>query len=144
MGFLHKRVLQQCHPGVIQLLPMTAPAWHNKQLESNLDKCVLRHGMYWRSLWGYVHIYNRLPQTFVDLDTVSKFQGALTHLARCRCNSGDRLWKDSFHSESEVWKTRLMMTWTRLIKGLSPILIQCQGAAGTGLFGDWGLGPGGP
>ena len=45
LGFLHKRVLEQCHPGVIHLLPLTAPAWHNKQIESNLDKCILRHGM---------------------------------------------------------------------------------------------------
>ena len=110
LGFLHKRVLEQCHPGVIHLLPLTAPAWHNKQIESNLDKCILRHGMYWRSLWGYIHIYNRLPQAFIDLNTVSEFQSALTHLARCRCNRGDGLWRDSFHSESEIWKTRLTMT----------------------------------
>ena len=49
-------------------------------------------------------------KAFVDLDTVSKFQGALTHLARCRYERGDSLWRDSFHTSSEIWTTRLMMT----------------------------------
>ena len=36
LGFLHKRVLKQCHPALIKFLPpKTDPAawWHNQQLE---------------------------------------------------------------------------------------------------------------
>ena len=111
LGFLHEKILNECHPGVIALLPFAPPSphWHSKQLFSPIDECVGRHAMFFRSLWGSVLVYNRLPQSFVDITSVTGFPKALTHLAKCRCQAGDPHWRNSFHTESEVWKTRTRM-----------------------------------
>ena len=106
LGFLHKRVLGLSHPGVEALLPMREAHWHDKQIESFLDRVISRQPLYFRSLWGLVHVYNRLPQVFVDIDNVTTFQKELTHLARCRCRNDDSRWPHSFHSSSEIWTTR--------------------------------------
>ena len=42
LGFLHKRVLGECHPGVIALLPYSGlvNGWrHPKQLETQIENC---------------------------------------------------------------------------------------------------------
>ena len=48
LGFLHKRVLNQCHPSVAHLFPFMAPGspYHDKQLDGHLDACIRRPGMY--------------------------------------------------------------------------------------------------
>ena len=41
-------------------------------------------------------IYNHLPPFLVNLEDVSKFQSALTNIARWRCDNGVDDWKYSF------------------------------------------------
>ena len=96
LGFLHKRVLGECHPGIARLFPMCGEIRprHNKQIESRLYECVSRPVLFNRSIFGMVHIYNRLPQFFVDLENVSKFQHELTNVAREACATGVATWKD--------------------------------------------------
>ena len=74
LGFIHKRVLGDCHPAIPSLLPFSAVevAWrHPKQLETHLNICVARPNLYWRSLFGLVHVYNRLPDHIVATISVS-------------------------------------------------------------------------
>ena len=47
LGFLHKRVLNQCHPSVARLFPLlgSCPPYHNKQLDGHLETCIRRPDM---------------------------------------------------------------------------------------------------
>ena len=112
LGFLHKRVLNQCHVGLTTLLPMATRAtrWHDKQIDCQLDKCIARHVLWCRSLFGMVGTYNRLPQWVVDMPTVSAFQAQLTQMARSRCLRGNATWKKSFHGCSEMWRTLSLLS----------------------------------
>ena len=111
LGFIHKRVLGQCHAALKRFLPLsTIPtSWHNKPVNVFLDGCVTQHRLYERSLFGTASVYNRLHQCLIDISSVKGFQSALTDLAKQRCNVGDIHWKESFHSSSEVWRTRRFM-----------------------------------
>ena len=62
LGFLHKRVLEQCHPSLISFLPFeTTPSdWHNKQLKSYVEEPLRFRQLYQRSLWGKILIYDRI------------------------------------------------------------------------------------
>ena len=112
LGFLHKRILNECHPGVIALLPMAThdSHYHSKQIDSQLEKCIARHVLWNRSLFGMIHVYNRLPQEVVDLPSVSVFQTELTRMARTRCWRGDANWKRAFHGCGEWWRTLAMLS----------------------------------
>jgi len=97
LGFLHKRVLGQCHEAVVRMfpfLPVHEP-WHDKQLDSHLYESTCRQVLFSRSVFGMVNIYNRLPQYVVDSASVSNFQKELTHIARHRCSNG-LAWKNTF------------------------------------------------
>ena len=104
LGFLHKRVLGNCHPEIASLLPfMDANGpWHNKQLYGHMDKCVTRWPLFLRSLFGMVQVYNRLPQVFIDIDNVSLFQRELTSVARAYCSNGNARWPSLYQSDAEV------------------------------------------
>ena len=54
------------------------------------------HRLFERSLFGAVGIYNHLPQIVIDLEDISKFQSALTNIARWRCSNGVEDWIYSF------------------------------------------------
>ena len=43
-----------------------------------------------------VDIYNNLPQSYVELGTVSTFQAKLTSIAKLRCERHDADWSSSF------------------------------------------------
>ena len=45
--------------------------------------------MYFKSLWQYILIYNRLPQGLVDTQSVKTFQGKLTQIAKTRAGNND-------------------------------------------------------
>ena len=62
LGFLHKRVFNQCHPAVARLFPFMGPCppYHNKQIDDHMYECIRRPGMYWRSVFGLAAKYNRL------------------------------------------------------------------------------------
>ena len=95
LGFIHKRVLTECHPSLLTLMPnmptgVNLPRYlHGHCIESSMDQVTGRIQMYFRSLYNYIHIYNRLPQEIVAEKTVSAFQAKLTHLAKYSTARGD-------------------------------------------------------
>jgi len=102
LGFLHKRVLGQCHPLVCDALPFAAVElcsnYHNKALHP-FTECVGCQGrLFNRSLYAYILIYNRLPQALVDRSSVKNFQAMLTHLAKMDAMMGVEQWRGSFQS----------------------------------------------
>ena len=111
LGFLHKRVLGIGPPALAQFLPFSplGSHWHNKQLDSHLDSCTTLHALHERSIFGMIHVYNRLHQSLIDILTVSEFKTELTSMARARCRRGDPEWKWSFHSSAQIWLTRREM-----------------------------------
>ena len=98
LGFLHKRVLGVCHVAIQIFFPFApvTPPWHDKQLESYLQSCQYRHTLYSRSLLAMVHVYNRLPQEIVNINSVSGFQRCLTKMARHKCEAGSMHWQRMF------------------------------------------------
>ena len=111
LGFIHKRVIGECHAGVKELLPFSGimNRWHSKQLHTFCDSIVSRHGLYYRSIFGYVHIYNRLSESLVSLDSVKKFQCALTSLAKKRCGFWDPAWRASWKDTASMERTLLFL-----------------------------------
>ena len=104
LGFLHKRVLRQCHPYLEIAFPMaTYPAgFHSRTLHSFLDEMIYHRRPYFRSIYGYIHIYNRLSQSLVASSSVSIFQARLTHVAKVRAQSGDVRWRQAFADCADV------------------------------------------
>ena len=99
LGFLHKIVLGIAHPAIVALFPMASPSRyssrrHSKQFVDQIraeDTLVLR-----RSLFGMCSVYNRLPQGYVNVDSVSEFQAMLVSDARVACQSGRVSWQHLF------------------------------------------------
>jgi len=106
LGFLHKRVLQECYPALCQPLPFAPPGLYTNHHSKVLDPCnealVSNLRLYNRSLYAYVHIYNRLPQTLVDAPTVSSFQARLTHLAKQHAIHAHGDWRKSCQDCQEI------------------------------------------
>jgi hypothetical protein len=100
LGFLHKRVLGECHNAIALMFPFIPVGlpWHNKQLDSHMYECTCRLGLFQRSVFSMVHVYNRLPQYVVDQDSVSKFQTELTKIAKHRCAHLSLPWRTTFTS----------------------------------------------
>ena len=100
LGFVHKAVLGKCHPGINNLLPRKEPTQYDSHTKpiATPDNVIARHSIYHRSIFGTALIYNRLTQSLVDENTVSKFQARLTSIARLRCVAEDPEWQLSFHS----------------------------------------------
>jgi hypothetical protein len=103
LGLLHKRVLGLCHPSFDRLLPWYSSRFeparghgHNKTLYGH--NCEVSHcpGLFSRSIFAMVDMYNTLPQHAVDCSTVSEFQSYLNHIAHTRCQQGDVKWSSSF------------------------------------------------
>ena len=105
LGLLHKRVLCLCHPGLIQALPFSQEnrlIYHNKTLHTFLGDVRVNHKLYFKSLYGYTHMYNRLTQTLVDLPSVCSFQAKLTHLVKTRAEIGDAAWRQSLDDSGKI------------------------------------------
>ena len=105
LGFLHKRVLGQCHRNLIQLLPLWADRFseprgrgHSRQLYAHWVEIKCWRSLWNRSIFGMVDTYNDLPQHVVDAPSVSTFQAYLNHIARTRCQQGEAAWAASFCS----------------------------------------------
>ena len=103
LGLLHKRVLGKCHPSFENLLPWYSSRFqparghgHNKTLYGH--NCEISHcqGLFSRSIFAMVDMYNTLPQHAADCSTVSEFQSYLNHIAHTRCQQGDVKWSSSF------------------------------------------------
>ena len=93
LGLLHKRVRGIAHEQFSKLFPLsenqTRPGRHNKQLayvrndEMHFQQCLLH-----RSLFNLTLAYNRSPQNFIDIASISEFQHELTEIAKARCLAG--------------------------------------------------------
>ena len=97
----------------MQFLPMNnhVSQGHDKQITFHLEKCIGRHQLYFRSLFGKILAYNRLPQCSVNASSIKSFQSELTKIARLRCEKQKEDWQSTFHNEVEIWKTRQMLAW---------------------------------
>ena len=103
LGFLHKRVLCQCHPYLLEALPLSQdPFMHSRTLHTFIDEVSEHHNLYFRSLFGYAHIYNRLTQHIVELPSVEAFQSKLTHLVKTQAEHANERWRQAFEDCSEV------------------------------------------
>jgi len=103
LGLLHKRVLGLCHPSFERLLPWYNSRFtearrlgHTKQLYGHWIEVTHCQGLFTRSIFGMVDIYNNLPQQAADASSVTAFQQYLIHIARSRCQSEDVAWSSSF------------------------------------------------
>ena len=110
LGFIHKCVLQECHPALPRLLPMlvqtgiTATSLHTRQVDPQLSSVSSRNALYFRSLYHFVLIYNRLPQELVNLDSVSSFQSQLTKFAKLRALRGMTTWRNAYENCGDVMR----------------------------------------
>ena len=91
LGFLHKRVLGLSQSCIESLLPWFNDVFsiprrgHNKQLYSNFREVQFQHGLFNRSVFALVDVYNLLPQAAVDCTSIASFQSFLSHVARTKC-----------------------------------------------------------
>ena len=109
LGFIHKRVLGTCHPGIAKLLPFSGiTVYHNKQMRAP-SPMTHRSISFNRSLFGLLQIYNMLPQFAVDCTSVKSFQTMLTRFVRRRCADGDPEWASSYDTCDAIWQLRLWM-----------------------------------
>ena len=56
----------------------------------------VQHNLFNRSVFGMVHVYNKLPQRVVECSSVSSFQRSLTLIAREACRKNEPKCKSSF------------------------------------------------
>ena len=76
--------------------------WNSKTLDAKMSGVNGHWKLYFRALWSYALIYNRLPDGIVMSETVSAFQAKLNHLAQVRAQSNDPKWRESFQSGGDV------------------------------------------
>ena len=98
LGVIHRAALG-CGPPHFQewFCPGSAPVrlggrtWHTKQIHDRFRH--LGKGFIDRSVFGYIAVYNLLPQSVVDCRTLKEFQGMCQDLVRERLSSD--AWKMS-------------------------------------------------
>ena len=110
LGFLHKRCLGECHPLVCAALPFAADHgvignFHSKALYPFSDQVFYNRRLFDRSVYAYIHIYNRLPQVVVDASSVKEFRQKLPHLARLRAITDQGDWRSSFQDLGDLMRT---------------------------------------
>ena len=103
LGTIHRRVLTLTPSAISALLPFSetsahaystrlAIRLHDKQLEDRASGVVTE--MFRRSLFGYVGIYNRLPQCCVDLPNIKSFQTHLQSSLRNQVQIDNPTWRE--------------------------------------------------
>jgi len=105
LGFLHKRVLGHCHPLLCTSLPFAEGLeanYHSKALDPQIDGVNYQHRLYARSLYGYILMYNRLPQCFVDAPSVKSFQAKLTQMAKHQAQLDQSSWRKAYQSMADI------------------------------------------
>ena len=128
LGFLHRVVLGQVSGQISDLFPM-APALaspdnisarsrggicarHNKQIVDRVQ--VSSSDQFRRSIFGMVQCYNSLPQSVVDLQTVSLFQRSLQVVLFRHAESGSANWQDIY---SDGRRYSSMLRFQALFRG---------------------------
>ena len=105
LGFLHKRVLEVCHPAMVKDLKLEsvqAGRYHTRTLESHWSEVNSHSRLFNNSLYMYILMYNRLPQEIVDCTSVSSFQKKLTKCAKDRAEQGNTNWRCSYKDCKDV------------------------------------------
>ncbi len=92
LAFLHKLFLPDAHAHIQELFPRVG------EQRMFWDRCSFeRHNTYpelhKRSLFHLTRVYNALPQTIRDHNTILDFQQHLTHIARVKCSKFDEDWQ---------------------------------------------------
>jgi len=101
LGFLHKRIIEECHPALREALPFCPglqAMYHDKALDPFSDQVRYQGRLYQRSLYIYILMYNLLPQTLVDSPFVFVFQARLTHLAKEQARRDQESWRNSYQT----------------------------------------------
>ena len=101
LGFIHKRILEKCHPLLFELMPRRNADrfdYHNKPIDISMDQNLKFRSLFDRSLFGRILLYNRLTQSLVDEESICNFQRRLTAIAKARCLQDDPHWDHTFHS----------------------------------------------
>ena len=81
----------------------TEANYHTKALETFADQVSFNARLYNRSLFGYIHAYNRLPERFIDATSVSAFQCSLTHFAKEEAKrDANSRWRMAFKDSMEI------------------------------------------
>ena len=73
---------------------------HNKQLHDQASGTVTE--LFRRSIFGYIAIYNRLPQEIVDIKSVKAFQARLQSAIVKLALNDDENWRDSLNVKDRV------------------------------------------
>ena len=105
LGFLHKRVLGNCHPLLVETFPFASGLdanYNSRALHPFTEEVNYQRRLFDRSIFSYILMYNRLPQDIVDLPSVSIFQAKLTHIARQRAQRDPEHWRQSFQNMADV------------------------------------------
>ena len=102
LDFIHKRILQKCHPSLISAMPLCQDQtnrYHDKNLETFLDGVIRYDRLYFRSLYGYMHMNNRLSQYLVDQPSVKSLQTKFIYMAK---QNDDMRWRQFFKDYAEI------------------------------------------
>ena len=103
MGFVHKRVLGQCHPALCVFLEFRQDQGMNsRNLVSHFEDVRGFSSMYNNSLYLYILMYNRLPEDIVILPSVCSFQTKLNKLAKVRAEQGHENWRCFYQNCKDV------------------------------------------
>ena len=105
LGFLHKRVLEACHPAMVKDLSfeaVQAGRFHTSTLESHWSEVNSHTRLFNNSLYMYILMYNRLPQEIVDSTSVSCFQKKLITYAKDRAEQGNTNWRCAYKDCKDV------------------------------------------
>ena len=111
LGALHRRVLERMPSIISELLPLATPQPQPRRtrLMSNLYNHQLVDPingretlMFKRSIFGYICIYNRLPQDAVDAKSVKVFQNHLVRAYRLCATRDFRPWDQILSFENRT------------------------------------------
>ena len=94
-----------CHPAMFAALPFYAGSctnFHDKALHPFTEEVNCQQRLCNRSLYAYIHMYNRLPQAFVELKTATEFQRKLTHIAKDRAKNDCQQWRQSWQDLNHI------------------------------------------
>ena len=103
LGLMHRCAHGNAHKDLRQLFPRV-PGTHAYETRQQMSRHKLQlveerdgthHKMLEQSIFGLIRVWNRLPQSMVDVKIVKDFQSALTELVRTRCRLTLEDWPDT-------------------------------------------------
>ena len=119
LGLIHRTVLQQGPPHFAQWFAIESEQVLRRSVRQSRNTCrPLKAippgrslGMFRRSAFGLVDVYNRLPNTVVAHNSVSSFQGALAKLVEAQAISGNPNWHCLFSPRCLSYQHPLRDIW---------------------------------